>query len=65
MKKYLSKVIMTFLIYLIGNLLFEQYNSYLIAYLSGVLTMGMSFIIEILQQKREILNYEKDRCNYR
>ena len=49
MKKYLSKVIMTFLIYLIGNLLFEQYNSFLIAYFSGVLTMGMSFIIEILQ----------------
>ena len=49
MKKYLSKVIMTFVIYLIGNLLFEQYNSYLIAYLSGVLTMGMSFIIEISQ----------------
>ena len=49
MKKYLSKVIMTFLIYLIGNLLFEQYNSYLIAYLSGVLTMGILLIIEILQ----------------
>ena len=49
MKKYLSKVIMTFLIYLIGSLLFEQYNSFLIAYFSGVLTMGMSFIIEILQ----------------
>lgn len=58
MKKYLSKVIMTFLIYLIGSLLFEQYNSFLIAYLSGVLTMGMSFIIEILQQKRDNLNYE-------
>ena len=49
MKKYLSKVIMTFLIYLIGSLLFEQQNSFLIAYLSGVLTMVMAFIIEILQ----------------
>ena len=49
MKKYLSKVIMTFLIYLIGSLLFEQYNSFLIAYFSGVLSMGISFIIEISQ----------------
>lgn len=48
MKKYLSKVIMTFLIYLIGSLLFEQYNSFLIAYFSGILTMVMAFIIEIL-----------------
>lgn len=47
MKKYLSKVIMTFLIYLIGSLLFEQYNSFLIAYFSGILTMAMAFIIEI------------------
>lgn len=48
MIKFLLKVTTMLIIYWSGKMLFEQFDSFLIAYFTGLISMALSCIIEIL-----------------